>query len=251
MPRRRVKGRHRAPRTLTARSTSRHTVVFLVAASTVLLTNTGATTPVHGHASSDRPGTSEGTVAQASSSTPRRAELQRQASRSGHRGPEAVEERRSEAQRAEQRREARAHAAAHRARERRKAARAWVTPLRRMRFTSGFGYRWGRLHAGADFAVPVGTPVRAMSSGRVTAVRDTYASGHRVEIRYWDGTVSYYFHLTSTAVQKGQRVSPGEVVAHSGNTGRSTGPHLHLEIHPKGGKPINPLPWLAGHGLPH
>ena len=91
-----------------------------------------------------------------------------------------------------------------------------------------------------------GTP---STSGTVTAVKYTVTSGHRVQIRYWDGTVSYYFHLTSATVRKGERVNPGEVVAHSGNTGRSTGPHLHLEIHPGGGKPVNPLPWLAAHHL--
>jgi murein DD-endopeptidase MepM/ murein hydrolase activator NlpD len=191
-----------------------------------------------------------------------RAELQRQVSRSADRVASAVREvraqqqeaaqlvkERREAARREARAGARAEAAEQRERERREAAQSWVQPVSGMHYTSGFGYRWGRLHAGSDFSVPMGTPVRAMSSGTVTAVSYNATSGNRVEIEYWDGTVSYYFHLSSRAVVPGESVTPGEVVGYSGNTGRSTGPHLHLEIHPGGGAPINPMPWLAARNL--
>ena len=68
-------------------------------------------------------------------------------------------------------------------------------------------------------------------------------------IRYWDGTVSYYAHMSTVSVNTGENVGPGEVVGQSGNSGHSTGPHLHLEIHPNGGAAIDPLPWLANHNV--
>jgi murein DD-endopeptidase MepM/ murein hydrolase activator NlpD len=139
-------------------------------------------------------------------------------------------------------------AAAARARAEREGKR-WVMPLAKPRFTSGFGMRWGRLHAGNDFGCPVGTPVMAMSKGTVVFAGAQSGYGSKVEIRYWDGTVSYFGHLSVVKVGVGDAVLPGDVVALSGNTGRSTGPHLHLEIHPGGGGPVDPAPWLARKGL--
>lgn len=130
-----------------------------------------------------------------------------------------------------------------------RAGKTWVQPIKGARFTSGFGMRWGRLHAGNDFSCPVGTPVKAMSKGKVTLAGAEGGYGNKVEITYWDGTVSYYAHLSSMNVSVGETVLPGDVVARSGNTGRSTGPHLHLEIHPGGGGPVNPAPWLTAKGL--
>lgn len=232
-----------------------------VGALVVLLTSTGAT-PESGapvaHVTNEA---REAPLASAASTgqqtdrmASRRAAVDRQVSRSAHRSTRTVRTMHAERVRAERARERVRQAARERAAERRReaareAAHAWVPPLHTLRPTSSFGYRWGRLHAGEDFSTPIGTPVHAMSSGTVTAVTYNPTSGHRVEIEYWDGTVSYYFHLTSAAVAKGQSVAPGQVVAYSGNTGRSTGPHLHLEIHPGGGAPINPMPWLSAHGL--
>jgi murein DD-endopeptidase MepM/ murein hydrolase activator NlpD len=128
-------------------------------------------------------------------------------------------------------------------------SQAWVLPIKGGIFTSGFGWRWGRLHEGNDFACPVGTPVAAMSSGTVitTGYEDGY--GNMVAIRYWDGTVSVFAHLSQINTAVGSAVTTGQLVALSGNTGHSTGPHLHLEIHPNGGPAINPAPWLHDHGL--
>ncbi|MBK6887990.1 MAG: M23 family metallopeptidase [Tetrasphaera sp.] len=58
-----------------------------------------------------------------------------------------------------------------------------------------------------------------------------------------------FAHLSEIDVTGGQHVRPGTYVGKSGNTGHSTGPHLHMEIHPKGGEPIDPLPWLKAHGI--
>lgn len=100
------------------------------------------------------------------------------------------------------------------------------------RFTSDYGMRWGRLHAGVDLAAPVGTPVYSMSSGVVKEVKTAGGYGNLLVIGYWDGTVSYYGHLQAVKVAKGAKVAKGQLVALSGNTGRSTGPHLHWEIRP-------------------
>jgi len=128
-------------------------------------------------------------------------------------------------------------------------AHSWRLPITDPRTTSGFGYRWGRLHAGEDFAVDVGTPLAAMSSGTVVFAGEESGFGNLVEIRYWDGTISYYGHMSVISVNVDESVDPGEIVGESGNTGHSTGPHLHLEIHPDGGEAIDPLPWLADHHI--
>jgi murein DD-endopeptidase MepM/ murein hydrolase activator NlpD len=88
-----------------------------------------------------------------------------------------------------------------------------------------------------------------MSSGTVVTTGYENGYGNMVSIRYWDGTVSVYAHLSQILTSVGAAVTPGQLVALSGNTGHSTGPHLHLEIHPNGGPAINPAPWLHDHGL--
>jgi murein DD-endopeptidase MepM/ murein hydrolase activator NlpD len=140
---------------------------------------------------------------------------------------------------------------AARAIEARRAAlvHSWRLPITNPVVTSGFGYRWGRLHAGEDFAVSVGTPLASMSTGTVTFAGPMSGYGILVKIRYWDGTVSYYGHMSRVSVNSGQAVGPGKVVGLSGNTGHSTGPHLHLEIHPGGGAAIDPIPWLKRHNI--
>jgi murein DD-endopeptidase MepM/ murein hydrolase activator NlpD len=125
----------------------------------------------------------------------------------------------------------------------------WVLPVRKYVKSSGFGWRWGKLHAGEDFAAPIGTPVHAISSGVVVFAGVDAGYGNKVEIRHWDGTVSWYGHLSRIDVKAGQKVDPAEQIGLVGSTGHSTGPHLHLEIHPHGDGPIDPLPWLRAHGL--
>ena len=124
-------------------------------------------------------------------------------------------------------------------------AQGWQLPVKSYVLTSGFGRRWGRLHAGEDFAIPTGTDLVSMSTGTVVFAGQESGYGTIVKIRYWDGTVSDYAHMSRFAVTAGEAVEPGEVVGQSGNTGESTGPHLHLEIHPNGAAAIDPLPWLT------
>ncbi|MFC6706606.1 M23 family metallopeptidase [Flexivirga alba] len=121
-------------------------------------------------------------------------------------------------------------------------------------FTSGFGSRvspggiGSTYHQGDDFAAPIGTPVRALHDGVVAAAGWNGGEGLRVAIDVGNGVGAVYAHLSRQLVAPGARVSAGQVVAYSGNSGNSTGPHLHLEIH-IGGAAIDPLPWLRTRGI--
>ncbi|MDR2076423.1 MAG: peptidoglycan DD-metalloendopeptidase family protein [Desulfovibrio sp.] len=115
--------------------------------------------------------------------------------------------------------------------------------------TSGFGYRTnpftGRssMHQGIDISNQIGTPVWAPARGRVTFAGPDGAYGISVIIDHGNDLVTRYSHLQQTLVKVGQSVQRGEVIASLGNTGRSTGPHLHYEIIVKGA-PVNPLRYI-------
>ncbi|MFN9548520.1 MAG: LysM peptidoglycan-binding domain-containing M23 family metallopeptidase [Cyanobacteriota bacterium] len=117
----------------------------------------------------------------------------------------------------------------------------WLWPARGL-FTSGYGWRWGRMHKGIDIANSVGTPILAAQSGRVTyAGWNDGGYGYLVEITHEDGSRSLYAHQSRILVQVGEEVSQGQQVGLMGSTGRSTGPHLHFEIHAPGMGAINPI----------
>lgn len=111
------------------------------------------------------------------------------------------------------------------------------------RFTSPFGYRWGRLHAGIDLAGPVGMDVHAPADGVVTEAGWESGYGQVIKLRHDFGVSTVYGHLSKIRVSVGQKVSRGQVIGDTGNTGRSTGPHLHYEIR-VGGAPINPMTFI-------
>ena len=119
----------------------------------------------------------------------------------------------------------------------------YVMPISNGRFSSGFGKRWGRMHKGVDWACPIGTAVKASCSGTVVQSGWSNGYGYCVTLRHPDGRQTRYGHLSKTLVSVGQKVSQGEKIALSGNTGRSTGPHLHFEII-IGGSQVNPLKYL-------
>lgn len=121
----------------------------------------------------------------------------------------------------------------------------YMYPVTNWNLTSNFGYRWGRLHAGADVGVPIGTTVRASRAGQVITAGWVGGYGNCVIIDHGDGVTTRYGHLSEVTVSVGQYVDQGQQVALSGNTGRSTGPHLHFEIRING-EPVDPLPYLAG-----
>lgn len=96
--------------------------------------------------------------------------------------------------------------------------------------SSGFGPRWGRTHTGVDFATPVGTKVYAWKAGKIICASWTGGYGNYIKIQHDDGTISCYGHLSQYACSVGDYVNCHELIAYSGNTGNSTGPHLHFEI---------------------
>ncbi len=128
-------------------------------------------------------------------------------------------------------------------------ALTWVGPVTGTHQTSDFGQRWGRLHAGLDFGGPVGTRLKSVSSGVVQFAGHQGGYGNKVEILHWDGSLTAYGHMSSVAVKTGQEVAPGQVIGRLGNSGRSTGPHLHFEVRPGGGEAIDPWPWLVQRGI--
>ncbi|SHH15198.1 peptidoglycan DD-metalloendopeptidase family protein [Clostridium grantii] len=106
--------------------------------------------------------------------------------------------------------------------------------------TSKFGYRWGRNHNGIDFGVSTGTPIKASDGGKITFAGWKGGYGYLVIIDHENGYSTYYGHNSILKVKAGERVYKGQTISLSGNTGNSTGPHLHFEIR-KNGEPINPL----------
>lgn len=126
---------------------------------------------------------------------------------------------------------------------------AWATPVKGTHQTSGFGTRWGRVHAGADFAGPVGLPIRSVCGGTVTFAGPQGSYGNKVEVRCWDGSATAYGHMNAVQASVGQQVQPGARVGQLGNSGRSTGPHLHFEVRPDGTTPVDPIPWMDARGI--
>jgi murein DD-endopeptidase MepM/ murein hydrolase activator NlpD len=114
-------------------------------------------------------------------------------------------------------------------------------------FTSGYGWRWGRMHRGVDIAGPVGTPIVAAAPGVV--VRSGWNSGgygNLVDIRHPDGSLTRYAHNSRLLVEAGQQVRGGQQIAEMGSTGYSTGPHLHFEIHLPDQGTVDPMAYLPG-----
>ncbi|HEY9889505.1 MAG TPA: M23 family metallopeptidase, partial [Candidatus Obscuribacterales bacterium] len=111
--------------------------------------------------------------------------------------------------------------------------------LRRNPF-GGFNYE---LHSGIDFRGPVGTPIYATADGVVVLAQATGGYGKHVVIDHGYGYETLYAHMSEIAVQVGDRLQRGEVVGALGSTGRSSGPHLHYEVH-RNGQPVNPRYYL-------
>ncbi|WP_406332380.1 peptidoglycan DD-metalloendopeptidase family protein [Streptomyces sp. NBC_00203] len=110
------------------------------------------------------------------------------------------------------------------------------------------GINWMSVHTGIDFPVSYGTTVMAATDGTVRTQWNS-AYGNMAIVTAKDGTETWYCHLSSYKVASGTTVKAGDPIAFSGNSGNSTGPHLHFEVRPAGGSAIDPLPWLRSHGL--
>lgn len=129
------------------------------------------------------------------------------------------------------------------------AVRTLAQPVDSIRLTSRYGHRKNptgpgyMIHNGLDYAVPMGTPVKASAAGTVVQAEWAGHSGYRVKIDHGNGLETSYNHNSVLKVSVGQKVKVGDVVSLSGSTGNSTGPHLHLEVIVNG-QWVNPENWL-------
>ncbi|MFD3331678.1 M23 family metallopeptidase [Streptomyces sp. NPDC058700] len=140
-----------------------------------------------------------------------------------------------------------------------KKAPSWVKPVAAYTLTASYnqgGAMWASKHSGQDFAVPVGTPVKAAGFGTVVKAGpngggDGPAYGNAIVVKHANGTYSQYAHLSKIKAHVGQKVAAGQQIALSGNTGNSSGPHLHFEIRttPNYGSAVNPAAFLRSHGV--
>ena len=112
---------------------------------------------------------------------------------------------------------------------------------------SGFGwrihpiYKTEMMHSGMDFTAPIGTPIHATGNGTVVKVEaNGRGFGNNVTINHGYGYQTLYGHMSKMTVRPGQKVNRGDIIGYVGNTGSSTGPHLHYEVH-KSGSPVNPI----------
>ena len=118
----------------------------------------------------------------------------------------------------------------------------WGWPTHSGVITSGYGWRWGRMHNGIDISNPVGTPVLAAAAGHVKRASWHHNGyGYLVELAHPDGSLTRYAHNSRILVKPGQTVGRGQVISLIGCTGLCTGPHLHFEIHPSGRGAANPI----------
>ncbi|MEV7385774.1 M23 family metallopeptidase [Streptomyces sp. NPDC091215] len=127
----------------------------------------------------------------------------------------------------------------------------YVLPVTQKGLSAYFGQagvNWMSVHTGIDFPVSYGTTVMAATDG-IVSTKWNSAYGNMMIVTAKDGTETWYCHLSSYRVAAGTTVKAGEPIAYSGNSGNSTGPHLHFEVRPAGGAAIDPLPWLRSHGL--
>ncbi len=128
----------------------------------------------------------------------------------------------------------------------------WVLPVSGYHLTARFGDSsglWSHYHTGLDFAAPSGTTIQAVANGVVTSTGYDGSYGNKTVVTLDDGTELWYCHQTSYAVSPGQEVRAGEAIGYVGSTGNVTGPHLHLEVRPGGGDPVDPYAALLVHGL--
>ncbi|MFE9764937.1 M23 family metallopeptidase [Streptomyces sp. NPDC005808] len=136
---------------------------------------------------------------------------------------------------------------------------AWVDPVKKYTLSASFaqaGTMWSSTHSGQDFAVVTGTPVVAAHGGTVVkagpnGAGDGPAYGNAIVIKHGNGTYSQYAHLSKVKVKAGQVVKTGQRIALSGNTGNSSGPHLHFEIRTTAnyGSAVDPVAFLRSKGV--
>ena len=129
---------------------------------------------------------------------------------------------------------------------------AWHLPTRGYHLTARFGQaggHWVSNHTGLDFAAPTGTPIFAVATGVITETGWAGSYGNRTVETLPDGTELWYAHQSAIGVKAGQQVLGGQTIGAVGSTGNTTGPHVHLEVRPGGGDPVDPFQALIVHGV--
>lgn len=125
----------------------------------------------------------------------------------------------------------------------------WVSPMPG-RITSGFGPRGGEFHDGVDIGCAIGTPIAAVTDGRVLQSGTAQGYGLWVRIEHTGGFIAEYGHINTYLVNPGDVVRPGQQIATCGNQGISTGAHLHFRLHGPGGQKLDPAAFYAAKGIP-
>ena len=127
----------------------------------------------------------------------------------------------------------------------------WVLPLASYQITATFGQYglWASYHTGLDFNGDSGDPIMAIANGTVTSTGYDGAYGNKTVITLDDGTEIWFCHQTSIYVSVGDNVTGGEVIGTVGATGHVTGSHLHVEVRPGGGGPVDPFQAFVEHGI--
>lgn len=109
--------------------------------------------------------------------------------------------------------------------------------------TSNYGARWGKVHKGIDIAGNIGDPIKAALDGKVIEAYYSSSYGNVITIEHGNGIQTLYAHCSKLLAKEGQEVKRGDIIAKIGNTGRSTGPHLHFELKVNGSA-INPIKYI-------
>lgn len=127
----------------------------------------------------------------------------------------------------------------------------WVLPMASYELTATFGEYglWANYHTGLDFNGETGDAIMSVANGTVTSAGWDGAYGYKTVVTLDDGTEIWFCHQSAIYVSTGERVTGGEVIGAVGATGNVTGSHLHLEVRPGGGEPVDPFPAFVEHGI--
>jgi len=128
----------------------------------------------------------------------------------------------------------------------------WILPTTGYHLTGRFGMvsgLWATFHTGLDFATATGTPIYAIADGVITSTGYDGPYGNKTVETLADGTEIWYAHQSAIGVHAGEEVHQGEQIGNVGSTGNTTGPHVHIEVRPGGGDPVDPYPAFIEHGV--
>ena len=233
-------------------------VPTLVGATAILVAGAGAIGLHHGHLSDPSnltlaAGSANGTDAIGFSTGSRSRAISRDSERQAVQD-KATSSLEAEAEAASVQRNAALSSLAHSAEKRADqiAKNQWVLPTVGYHLTGRFGMvsgLWASFHTGLDFAAPTGTPIYAIANGVITSTGYDGPYGNKTVETLPDGTEIWYAHQSAFEVHPGEVVTQGDTIGLIGSTGNTTGPHVHIEVRPGGGDPVDPYPAFVAHGV--